>query len=231
MFGEVLNGKSVVRQIENLRTESGDRPTSPVVITDCGELTGDEALKANEKTPDATGDPHEDYPEDYGTDLDAKTVLKIATDCKDFGNKAFKAGDLAVAVGKYEKGLRYLNEEPELDKEPETTGQALTALRFSLNNNAALLNIKLEAWEDAIRHATNALDVKGTADADRAKAFYRRGVGYVRSKDEESALGDLEAAHKLAPNDSAVANELRAVQTKVAAKSAKAKAAFKKFFD
>ncbi|KAG6122169.1 peptidyl-prolyl cis-trans isomerase cpr6 [Claviceps humidiphila] len=230
VFGEVLNGKSLVRHIENLKTESGDRPTKEAAIVNCGQLVGEEALQADVKEPDETGDSYEDYPEDVSDTLDAQTVLKIATECKNFGNKAFKEGRLSVGVEKYEKGLRYLNEEPDLDNEPPSTKQSLDALRFSLNNNAALLSIKLEAWDEAIRHATSALAVAGSSDADRAKALYRRGVAHSRTKDEESALADLAAAHKLAPTDGLITSTLSTVKSQVAAREAKEKAAFKKFF-
>ncbi|GJN67874.1 peptidyl-prolyl cis-trans isomerase [Purpureocillium lilacinum] len=230
VFGEVLNGKSVVRQIENLQTLSGDKPTKDAVIADCGELTGDAALAADIKQPDAMGDPYEDFPDDVNEQLDAKKILKIATDCKDYGNKAFKAGNLSLGLTKYEKGLRYLNEDPDLDDEPPTTKQSLDAVRFSLNSNSALLSIKLESWDDAVRFGTSALAVAGTADADRAKAFYRRGFAYVRIKDEEAAIKDLEEAHRLAPSDALVSNELAAVKAKAAARAAKEKAAYKKFF-
>ncbi|KAM0485432.1 hypothetical protein ACHAPX_001418 [Trichoderma viride] len=229
VFGEVLNGKSVVRQIENVRTEAGDRPSKEAIIADCGELSGDEALSADVKQPDALGDPHEDFPEDCSAPPDAPTTYKIASDCKDFGNKAFKAGNLTLGLEKYEKGLRYINEEPELDGWPEGKVQ-LDALRFSLNSNSALLHIKLEAWADAVRSATAALAVNGIAPADRAKALYRRGFANVRQKDEEEALKDLEQAHNLAPTDSAIINELNTVRSKSAARAAKEKAAYKKFF-
>ncbi|PFH61138.1 hypothetical protein XA68_18145 [Ophiocordyceps unilateralis] len=230
VFGEVLNGKSVVRQIENLRTTGGDKPGKEALIVDCGELTGDAALAADVSQPDAMGDPYEDFPEDCAESLDAEKVLKIATDCKDYGNKAFKAGDIALGLSKYEKGLRYLNTDPEMDDSTTTTKQSIDALRFSLNNNAALLSIKLNAWDDAIRFATSALEVPATSDAERAKARYRRGFAHVRAKDEESALADLEEAHRLAPSDGVVANELTAVKAKAAARAAKEKAAYKKFF-
>ena len=226
----MLNGKSVVRQIENLQTLSGDKPTKDAVIADCGELTGDAALAADIKQPDAMGDPYEDFPDDVNEQLDAKKILTIATDCKDYGNKAFKAGNLSLGLTKYEKGLRYLNEDPDLDDEPPTTKQSLDAVRFSLNSNSALLSIKLESWDDAVRFGTSALAVAGTADADRAKAFYRRGFAYVRIKDEEAAIKDLEEAHRLAPSDALVSNELAAVKAKAAARAAKEKAAYKKFF-
>jgi hypothetical protein len=32
VFGEVINGKSIVREIENLKTESGDKPLQDVTI-------------------------------------------------------------------------------------------------------------------------------------------------------------------------------------------------------
>lgn len=233
VFGEIINGKSVVRQLENLRTSSGDKPEKEALIADCGELTGDEATAADTKQPDSTGDPFEDFPDDFPADqqpLPAKKILEIASACKDFGNKAFKTGDVALGLEKYEKGIRYLNEDPDLDDEPPATKQSLDALRFSLNNNSALLYMKQESWADCIRSATSALAVAGTSDADRAKAFYRRGYAHVRTKDEDSAVKDLESAHKLAPNDGVVANELNSVKAKASARAAKEKAAYKKFF-
>ena len=38
MFGEVIKGMDVVRAIERTRVNSNDRPLSPVVIADCGEV-------------------------------------------------------------------------------------------------------------------------------------------------------------------------------------------------
>ncbi|KYK60579.1 40 kDa peptidyl-prolyl cis-trans isomerase [Drechmeria coniospora] len=231
VFGQVLSGKSLVRQIENSPTESGDKPTKEVVIADCGELTGEEAIAAGVKQADATGDMYEDFPEDCGEELKAQKVLAIATDCKAFGNKAFQAGDVSLGLSKYEKGIRYLNEDPDLEEETAETKKSLESLRFSLNNNAALLSIKQESWDDAIRFATSALAVAGTSDRDRAKAFYRRGLAQVRMKDEESALTDLEEAHRLEPNDGVVAKELNSVKEKAKARAAKEKAAYKKFFN
>lgn len=230
VFGEVLNGKSIVRQIENLKTEAGDKPAKEALIADCGQLTGEEALKADAKQPDEMGDPHEDYPEDCNGDLDVKSIIKIANDCKDYGNKAFKANKYNVAMEKYEKGLRYLNEDPDIDNEPPATKQSLDALRFSLQNNAALMCNKLQSWDDAIRHATAALAVQDRSGEDRAKALFRRGIAYVGTKDTDAALRDLEEAHKLVPQDAKIAAELTTVKAKVQARAAKEKAAFKKFF-
>lgn len=232
MFGEVLSGKSVVRQIENLRTQS-DKPVKDAVIADCGELSPSEAIAADTKAPDAYGDEYEDFPEDQVTGdevLSASQILRIAAGCKDFGNKAFKNGDLSVALDKYQKGLRYLNEEPELDKEPADTKEQLDALRVSLNSNAALMNLKLGAWDETVRAADSALAVSSISDKDKAKALYRRGFALVRLKDEDTALESLEQAKKLAPEDAAINAELAAVKKAAAARLAKEKATYKKFF-
>lgn len=231
VFGEVLSGKSVVRQVENLTTESGDKPHKDVTITDCGELSPDEEIGSAANAPDAYGDKYEDFPEDETEQLTAKKVLSIATDCKDYGNAAFKAGDFNAALDKYQKGLRYLNEEPETEGEPAETTAALSALRVTLNSNSALMNIKLSAWADAVRAASGALAVEGIADKDKAKALYRRGLARARSKDEEEAYADLGEALKLAPADGAIKAEHAAVKAAMNARRAKEKATYKKFFD
>lgn len=233
MFGEVRSGKSIVRQIENLVTQGGDKPAKDAVIEDCGELTGAAAAEAaagDAKTADALGDAYEDFPEDVDGPLDAQRVLQIAGGCKDFGNKAFKGGDAALALDKYQKGLRYLNEDPDLDGEAADARAKLDALRFSLNNNSAMMNLKLGAWEDADRAATSALAVQGTTDAEKGKALFRKGMALVNLKDEEAAVKAFEEAKKLVPGDAAISKELETVKKAAAAKLAKEKAAYKKFF-
>ncbi|KAI1333713.1 cyclophilin-like domain-containing protein [Xylariaceae sp. FL0016] len=252
VFGEVKAGKSIVRQIENTRVPGGgnDRPVQDVTITDCGELTGDAAAAADVKVPDGTGDPYEDFPEDETASqpLDAAKVLKIAGECKDFGNAAFKKGDVLLGLDKYQKGLRYLNEDPDLDDASPSTVGGLSAIRFTLNSNSALLNLKLESWEDAERSAASALqvvginagssdgetyaqkDVPGVKPADKGKALYRRGLALIKLKDEERAIEALEAALKQVPGDAAITKELSAVKEEAKKREKKMKSAYKNAF-
>jgi peptidyl-prolyl isomerase D len=232
VFGEVRSGKSIIRQVENLPTEGGDKPTRDVVIENCGELTGAaaEALTSDAKTADALGDAYEDFPDDAEEKVDAQKVLAIASDCKEFGNKAFKSGDAALALDKYQKGLRYLNEDPEVKDESDETKTKFDQLRFVLNNNSAMMNLKLESWEDAERAATNALAVKGTTDAEKGKAYFRKGQALVKLKDEEGAVKAFEEAKKVVPGDAAISRELEAVKKAIAARLAKEKSQYKKFF-
>ncbi len=156
--------------------------------------------------------------------------MKIATDLKGFGNDAFKKGDLSLGLDKYQKGLRYLNEDPSLDGEPAETKKTLDALRFTLNSNSALLANKLKDFGEALRYASAALDVAGITDAEKAKALYRRAVAEIGLKDEDAALKDLEEANKLVPGDAAVVKELAVVKKVSAERAKKEKAAYSKFF-
>lgn len=160
----------------------------------------------------------------------AEETVKIVTDLKTYGNAAFKDNKLPLALDKYEKGLRYLNEEPDVTSSPAETSSTLSALRFTLNSNSALLHNKLKNFADAERTASAALAVSGTTDTDKAKALYRRAIAHVGLKNEEEALKDLEEANKLVPGDAAVVKELSAVKKNAAERAKKEKAAYSKFF-
>ncbi|KAJ5624069.1 hypothetical protein N7510_000378 [Penicillium lagena] len=234
VFGEVINGKSVIRKIENMSTEA-DKPTVDVTIVDCGELTGKDYEDAVTRVQDATGDPYEDFPEDHqGEELTAPLVLKIASELKTFGNTAFKKGDLHLGLEKYQKGLRYLNEFPEPGEgDPKELGGEMKALRFTLHSNSSLLANKLGQFQNAQRWAGFALQVAEAAsakDADKAKAYYRRALAHEGLKEEDEALKDLQEAAKLAPGDAGISNEITKVKKAVKDREAKDKAAARKFF-
>ena len=248
-FGEVLDGKSIIRKIEGLKTQN-DKPIWDVTISgkharihtrwyrywpktiDCGQLSGDEAANVGKKVADSTGDPYEDFPEDQGDELKGPEIIKIARELKDYGNNAFKAVDLNLALDKYQKGLRYLNEYPEAsDNDPPELQQQLTAIRFTLNSNSALIQIKLKAFDDASKSASNAVEIANIGDADKAKAYYRKALACIGLKNDEEAMNDLEMALKLAPGDAAIKKELGIVKRKAADQAKKEKAAYKKFFD
>ncbi len=199
-------------------------------LVDCGQLSGLETV--GEKIVDSTGDPYESYPEDQGKDFKGPEIVKIATELKEYGNKAFKSGDLNLAIEKYQKGLRYIREYPEaLDDDPAELAQQLKAIRFSLHSNSALLQIKLNAFDDALSSATSAIGIEKIPEGDKAKGYYRKALASINLKNDDQAITDLEEALKLAPSDSAIIKELGIVKKRVAEKVRKEKAAYKKFFD
>lgn len=205
-----------MRIIENLPTQGSDSPVKPVVIADCGELTGEEYDVADKKKADSTGDNYEDFPEDARQSEDAilpaTQILKIATDCKEFGNKAFKEGNVALGLEKYQKGLRWLNEDPDLEKESAETKAALSQIRFTLHTNSAMLQLKTKDYNSAVDSATRALDYETISDQQKAKALYRRGCAQSQLKEETEAIKDLEEALKYAPGDAAITKELSTIQ-------------------
>jgi peptidyl-prolyl isomerase D len=225
-----------VRQIENLKTQSGDKPFQDATIIDCGELTGTDYDTATDKISDATGDPYEDFPEDQKPSGDDEwqgtEILKIATSLKDMGNTAFKNGDLNLGLTKYQKALRYLHEYPApLDSDPADLWPALCALKISLYANSALLQNKTGQFGEAVESATKALDIQGIKDTDKAKAYFRRAQALVGKRNEEDALKDLAEAKKYAPGDAAIEREAEGVRKRVQARKEKEKKAYKNAFN
>ena len=103
IFGRVLKGMGLVKEIEEMKTEAGDVPQKPVVIADCGEFpvdTKDYGLSED----DGTEDIYPSYPED--TDLDffleenQTKVLEICATIKNAGNTFYRSKD-------YSKGRCY----------------------------------------------------------------------------------------------------------------------------
>lgn len=105
-----MKGKSVVREIENMKTTAGDAPVSPVVIDDCGELSADDpSLSVEAVVTTEGGDPYEDWPEDEDSrnTEDTQVDLKIASDVRKAANVLFKAGNMNGAFAKYQS-TRYI---------------------------------------------------------------------------------------------------------------------------
>lgn len=203
VFGQVINGKNIVREIENLRTQS-DKPTEDVTVVDCGQLEGAEFETATQKSKDATGDPYEDFPDDQGTNMKGEEYFRIASELKNFGNSAFKSSGFETAVEKYQKGLRYLNEYPNTTEEdPADLRDNIAALRFTLNSNSAQAALKAKRYRDADRWASDAVNSASasTKSADKAKALYRRAEARIGMKDYEESIKDLEEAKGLDSNN------------------------------
>jgi peptidyl-prolyl isomerase D len=239
VFGEVISGKSIVRKIENLKTQQ-DKPQLQATITNSGQLKGDEIAGAS--GPDSTGDAYEDYPEDHPDhdNLALPQVIKIASEIKDFGNKAFKSGNNQLGVEKYQKALRYLNDYPganSTDENAEELNTQHTTLRFTLHSNSALLHNKLGDYAEAVKSGDYALEIAQSSEGagkigkpELAKAYFRRGLAKRGLKDEEDAIKDLTEASKLVPGDAGIIKELNEAKKKLADQDKKEKEAYKKFF-
>ena len=228
VFGRVIAGKGIVRAIENLEKGSDDKPLLPVVIEDCGELGHDESLTTGDEKGGDAQDKYEDYPEDMEQQEGVDHVA-IGQELKSIANNAFKSGDLKSALDKYQKALRYCAEASN-DEDNAEKKESINSLKISLYSNSALIQSKLQQFNEAVSSASKALDIEGIADADRAKALYRRGVAYSSLKRWELASTDLNTAAKLAPSDPAIVQQQALVKKQVDASIQAQRAAYQRMF-
>jgi peptidyl-prolyl isomerase D len=179
-----------------------------------------------------TGDEYEDFPEDAGKEFTPDQIVKIATDLKNYGNKAFlEMKNLPLALEKYTKGLRYLNEDMGPEKPKIQTKLAIDTLRYSLNSNSSLISNKLQDFAEGKRFATAALESSDELSGpEECKVLFRRAIANLGLKDEDAALEDLETANDLSPGDHAVVQQLNKTKKEIAERAKKEKAAYSKFF-
>ncbi|RCK65912.1 Peptidyl-prolyl cis-trans isomerase D [Candida viswanathii] len=226
VFGEVIEGKSVVRRLERTPTEN-DRPVVNWAISDAGQL---ESTYEPQPPKDAYGDVYEEVLADNDNiDLEnPAAVFDAVTALKDLGTQLLKEGKYEVAFEKYDKAVRYLDEY----KHDLTDDQAAAAnqLKISSNLNAALAALKGLKGHQAIAAATAALEVPDISDASKTKALFRKGKGYALVKNWELSQSALESALKLAPTDPAIQTALKDVKQQIQARKEKEKKAFAKFF-
>jgi len=247
VFGEVIKGKSLVRKIENHPTTSGDVPTKPIVIVACGVLSPDDPSLNESASSD--GDNYEDYPEDdERAPEDHEYAYTAANTIKSIGNALLtgknddgtKAGEPnpSLALEKYLKSLRYLDQHPALpdDAQPERK-EDFDELRTVLLNNSALAALRTQPPDPdlAVNQTTRAY-LLAVKNDHKAKALYRRALARAALKDADAAKDDLqEAAELLATEDplnlkSAIANELAKIAQRQKEQREKQKKAYKKLF-
>lgn len=231
VFGEVIEGKSIVRQLERCEKGDGDRPKEDWVISDCGELPADYVPQPKAAVDDGTGDIYEEImADDDNIDINnPDSVLKAVATLKEIGTKLLKEGNLNKSLEKYQKGSNFLNEyfPDDLDAEHLKT---LNQLKLSLYLNTALVALKNKDGKKAVQAATEALQTDDIDEKSKPKALYRKGMGYLLIKDEDSAQESLEAALALAPGDQAILSGLAQVKASAKARRDKQKKAMAKFF-
>ncbi|KAI9023709.1 peptidyl-prolyl cis-trans isomerase D [Phycomyces nitens] len=229
VFGKVLKGKGLVREMENLESKN-DKPLQDVIIEDCGEIP--EGADDGVPVP-KDGDKFEEFPDDYEGPKELIDLIEIAGTLKNIGNDYFKKGEYALAMKKYQKAIRYLNESPAFDEEdPEELRVKYAAIKIPCYLNKAMSAIKLNDNRSAVEAATWALeyDQKYLKDSDITKALFRRAIAKIALKDEHGAIADLEQAAQKDPNDASIKRELANAKHRLVLRKQKEKAAFSKMF-
>eukprot|EP00455_Lapot_gusevi_P047867 TRINITY_DN653_c0_g1_i2.p1 TRINITY_DN653_c0_g1~~TRINITY_DN653_c0_g1_i2.p1 ORF type:complete len:367 (+),score=124.30 TRINITY_DN653_c0_g1_i2:293-1393(+) len=199
VFGRVLKGMDVVRDIENLETVQ-DRPLRAAVISDCGALLPDQPDGVQEDP----NDPYSVYPCDYKNDsLQVAEKLDIAQRIRQLGNNFFTQGQYDQAVRKYAKALNWCSEDfPSPEEEAK-----IAAAKVPCYSNRAACYLKLRRYQEAIQDCDSVLKI----EPENGKALMRRGQAYFELKDDEKAKPDLVAAARLLPKEKPIRDMLAAI--------------------
>lgn len=213
VFGHVKHGKSVVREMERVRTDRENVPLAEcaVVIGECGEWTEGMPLPVfNASYDPRAGDVYEEYPDDddhIDKEL-SESVYEACTAIKALGVILFKEGNKREAILKYKKCLRYLMEFfPDQDQEPQWYAKYMDMKKL------LYLNLSLACLGDGdlnktIDYAQYLLDMEDALPQDKAKAHFRRGKAMMGLKQYAKAQQDFTAAHEFAPLDNGIKQEL-----------------------
>lgn len=252
VFGEVLEGMDVVRQLENVETKS-DRPKQDCRIANCGELGS-----ADDKPfslDDGTGDLLPAAPSMSNLDFSKvdESVLPAIEALKTIGNDLFKAKDYIKAVKKYEKAIKYVDfcfnkkgekasfaSDDESDSDDESEGETeegsapislfpadrarLETLKLSCLLNSAQCQLNQKEYDVAIEFCNKVLKMDGK----NLKALYRRAAANTNKKEFLAALNDLNDASVHHPQEASVRTEKARVQKLQAQEKQKEKDMYRK---
>lgn len=213
VFGHIKHGKSVVREMERVRTDRENVPLAEcaVVISKCGEwLEGMPCPVFNASYDSRGGDIYEEYPDDdihIDKEL-SESVYEACTAIKALGTVLFKEGNKSQAILKYKKGLRYLMEFfPDQDQEPEWYAKYMDMKKL-LYLNLSLACLGEGDLKKTMDYSQYLLDMDEALPQDKAKAHFRRGKAYIGLKQYSKARDDFKAAHDLVPLDNGIKQEL-----------------------
>jgi len=246
VFGKVLKGSEVVRELENIEKD-GEKPVKECKIENCGELQPGEDDNVVIRD-DGTGDKIPEAPSESSFSYELFDELLSAVETvKAIGNEQFKLGNYKLALKKYRKAVKYINhfmreedkisfsgesDEGERDDEDKMTDEEieknnkLEKIKVPSLLNSAACKLKLNDSSGAVADLTEVL----LLDDVNTKALYRRAQAYIKMKDYEEASDDLSCALKITPNDKALQREMANLKNLVAQKKKKDKEIYSKLF-
>lgn len=236
VFGRVIHGKSIIREVENVITNSDNVPVKEdaVVITGCGEWSeGDEVPIYNASYDQIGGDIYEEYPDDdeHINKESSESVYEAASKIKDSGGLLFKKGEKQQAFLKYKKCLRYVMEYfPDPDDEPQWFSKYLE-LKKKLYLNLSLVCLQLKSFNKCIDYSEYLIDMSSQLNKQElAKANFRKGSALVHTKKYKEALGSLKAAQVMIPEDKIIEKEVVNCEKALEQQKKDEKAKYAKFF-
>ncbi|CUM51571.1 uncharacterized protein AC631_01915 [Debaryomyces fabryi] len=235
VFGKVIHGKSVVREMERVDTDSQNIPKKEniVFIEDCGDWTEDMDIPVYNACYDQIGgDIYEEYPDDdeYIDKESSELVYNASTKIKESGTLLFKKGMKQEAFLKYRKCLRYVMEYiPDEDQEPDWYKKYLD-IKKKLYLNLSMVCLGLKNFMKAADYSSYLLDMNNLTTQEKAKGHYRHGCALIELKKYDEALTEFKNAKLLVPEDPAIETQLNKCELLIEAKKQNEKAKYAKFF-
>jgi len=245
VFGKVLKGMGVVRELEDVE-KKGEEPMKKCRVEDCGEiLPGQDDGFIQD---DGTGDLLPDSPEDSDINFDkSEEVIAAVEKVKAIGNELFKSQKHDIALRKYKKAVKYLkhglddhNELSDSDDEDEQSKQEMEERMKKMKENqesyhklllpcllnSAACKLKLNQSKSAVDDVNEVLSI----DSKNVKAYYRRAQASISMNCLEEAKNDLQAALEISPDDKAVRGEMARVKKLLIEQRNKEKKMYSKLF-
>lgn len=171
VFGQVIKGMDLVREIEMLEATS-DKPNQPCVIADCGTLKPGE----DDGVVVDASDPYPGFPDDLVGDHDKKT---IAEEIRQSGNERYKGKSFPEALALYGKAERYAT----------AVKDDGMVTKCQLNSAAALLAMK--SYAGVVKTCEQVLEKSGLDTDSKQKALSRSAQAKYYMKKWDSALDDF----------------------------------------
>jgi len=227
VFGKVVAGMDIVRDIEAGEMDEGDKPLKTVEVVDCGELQPGQPIVQDDGSGDKYPNAPEEFDLDFGLNKNLDQVMDIAKEIKDIGNKFFKEQDFAKALKKYKKALRYIEHLREaLGSTDEDEEVKIRTVQVPISLNTSLMHLKLKDNDNACKLAGHVIEV----DPSNPKAYYRRAQAYSAMGCHQEAMADLKTAIKISPQDKNLRTEFEKEKKTLEAKKEKSKQMYAKMF-
>jgi len=214
VFGKVLKGKDIVREIENQPTSS-DKPHKDCIISNCGELAEgeDDGVQVDAK------DPYPQFPSDCDPALSVDQTIAAASAIRTLGNEFFSSTppNYSAAAKKYTKCLKYL----------EGGDAKLASERISPLLNRANCQIAQKSYGLAKADVRAALEI----EEKNAKAHRLLAKASYETKDFKTAATHYKRAIELTEGGDAASEKLlKVVQAKIKQEEKAEADAYAKFF-
>lgn len=246
VFGKVLKGMGVVRELENV-DKSGEKPLKVCCIEDCGEILPGE--NDGFIQDDGSGDILPNSPDDSDVNFsNIEDVIAVVEKVKACGNNQFKTQNYKTALKKYKKAIKYIKYasktsditeddsdhavelEAKISVESDFNSKSkaiLDTLLISCFLNSAACKLKSNESQSAIQDLDEVLAI----DSKNIKALYRRAQANISMKDLEQAKVDLQLALQIAPDDKAIRNEMIVVKKLLEEQKKQEKIIYSKLFN